>query len=159
MSGSIVLKIKREKSIIRKHPWIFSGAVSKAEGITKNGETVDIISHEGKLLGYGAFSEKSQIQVRVWSFNPEDKINSEFFYTKISKAIALRTELGINKITDAYRIINSESDGLPGVIIDKYGDYLVCQFLSAGAEFWKTEIIDNLVSVFNPKGIYERSNV
>ncbi|OGU57550.1 MAG: 23S rRNA methyltransferase [Ignavibacteria bacterium RBG_13_36_8] len=159
MSGSIVLKIKREKSIIRKHPWIFSGAVSKAEGITKNGETVDIISHEGKLLGYGAFSEKSQIQVRVWSFNPEDKINSEFFYTKISKAIALRTELGINKITDAYRIIYSESDGLPGVIIDKYGDYLVCQFLSAGAEFWKTEIIDNLVSVFNPKGIYERSNV
>jgi 23S rRNA (cytosine1962-C5)-methyltransferase len=155
---SIKLKRGRDKSFNRKHPWIFSGAIDSVKDIKVNGETVDIISGDGKLLGYGSYSSQSQISVRVLSFNPEDKISRDFILQRIESAIQFRKQIINNESTNAYRIINAESDSLPGLVVDKYADYLVCQFLSSGAEFWKKEIIEILSNHFKPTGIWERSD-
>ena len=156
---SVKLKKGRDKSFNRKHPWIFSGAIDSVKDVNKNGETVDIISGDGKLLGYGSYSSHSQISVRVLSFNPDEKINLDFFQKRIKNAAEFRKQIITDKTTNAFRVVNAESDSLPGLVVDKYGDYLVCQFLSAGAEFWKKEIVEILVSLFNPTGIFERSDV
>lgn len=156
---SVKLKKGREKSFNRKHPWIFSGAIDSVKDINANGETVEIISGDGKFLGYGSYSAHSQISVRVLSFDPEDKIDRGFFQKKIIDAAEFRKQIINNDKTNAYRVINAESDSLPGLIVDKYDDYLVCQFLSAGSEFWKKEIVEILNSLFNPTGIFERSDV
>ena len=156
---SVKLKKGRDKSFNRKHPWIFSGAIDSVKDIETNGETVEIISGDGKFLGYGSYSSHSQISVRVLSFNPDEKIDINFFQKRIENAIGLRKQIINDKTTNAYRIINAESDLLPGLVVDKYGDYLVCQFLSAGAEFWKKEIVEILINLFNPTGIFERSDV
>ena len=156
---SVKLKKGRDKSFNRKHPWIFSGAIDSVKDVNSNGETVDIISGDGKFLGYGSYSSHSQISVRVLSFNPEEKINLDFFQKRIKNAAEFRKQIINDEKTNAFRVVNAESDSLPGLVVDKYGDYLVCQFLSAGAEFWKKEIVEILVSLFNPTGIFERSDV
>ena len=156
---SITLKKGRDKSFNRKHPWIFSGAIDSVKDISINGETVDIISGDGKILGYGSYSPHSQISVRVLSFNSEDKIDRDFFQKKTDTALQFRKQIINNELTNAYRVINAEGDSLPGLVVDKYADFLVCQFLSAGAEFWKKELVEMLASHFNPTGILERSDV
>ena len=156
---SVKLKKYRDKSFNRKHPWIFSGAIDSVKDINQNGETVDIISGDGKLLGYGSYSSQSQISVRVLSFNTEDKIDSDFFKQRVESAVQFREQIINTELTNSYRVINAESDFLPGLVVDKYGDVLVCQFLSAGAEFWKKKIVEILVNQFNPMGIFERSDV
>ncbi len=156
---SIKLKKGRDKSFNRKHPWIFSGAIDSLKDINTNGETVEIFSGDGKFLGYGSYSLHSQISVRVLSFNPEDQIDRDFIQHRIETAAQFRKQIINLETTNAYRVINAESDSLPGLVVDKYGDFLVCQFLSAGAEFWKKETIEILLSIFNPTGIYERSDV
>lgn len=156
---SVYLKKSADKFIKRKHPWIFSGAIEKIDGNPSNGETVQIFTSDKKLIGLGNFSPSSQIRIRVWSFNPEEKIDADFFRNKIDRAKSLREKIIDISATNAYRIINSESDGLPGVVFDRYGEYLVCQFLSSGAEYFKETITDILNDVFRPKGIYERSDV
>ena len=157
--NSIILKKSADSFIKRKHPWIFSGALEKVDGNPSKGETVQILTSEKKLVGLGSFSPSSQIRVRVWTFNPEEKIDEAFFRGKIDQAKSLREKILNVSTTNAYRIINSESDGLPGLIIDRYGEYIVCQFLSSGVEFFKEVITDILNDMFKPKGIYERSNV
>ena len=157
--SSVILKKAADSFIKRKHPWIFSGAIEKVDGNPSNGETVQIFTSNKILVGYGSYSPSSQIRVRVWSFNPEEKIESDFFRRKISLASEIRKQILDTSKTNAYRIINAESDGLPGLIVDRYSEYLVCQFLSAGAEFNKNLIIEILDDVFNPAGIYERSDV
>ena len=156
---SVKLKKGRDKSFNRKHPWIFSGAIDSIKDINTNGETVEIFSGDGKFLGYGSYSLHSQISVRVLSFNPEDQIDKDFIQKKIETAAQFRTQIINLETTNAYRVINAESDSLPGLVVDKYGDFLVCQFLSAGAEFWKKETIEILFNIFNPTGIFERSDV
>jgi 23S rRNA (cytosine1962-C5)-methyltransferase len=156
---SITLKKSRDKILERKHPWIFSGALEKVDGNPSNGETVQIFTSEKKLVGFGSFSPSSQIRVRVWSFNLEEKIDSDFFKKKISMAASLREKLVDTSKTNAYRIINAESDGLPGLIVDRYSNFLVCQLLSAGAEFNKETTIEILNDIFKPIGIFERSDV
>jgi len=157
--SSVKLKKGRDKSFNRKHPWIFSGAIDSIKDINTNGETVEIFSGDGKFLGYGSYSLHSQISVRVLSFNPEDQIDKDFIQKKIETAAQFRTQIINLETTNAYRVINAESDSLPGLVVDKYGDFLVCQFLSAGAEFWKEETIEILLNIFNPTGIFERSDV
>ena len=156
---SVILRKSADKFIKRKHPWIFSGAIEKVEGNPVNGKTVQIFTSDKKLMGLGGFSPSSQIRVRVWSFNPEEKIDVDFIIKKIDQAKSLRDKIINISSTNAYRIINSESDGLPGLIVDRYGEYLVCQFLSSGVEFLKVTITDVLNDIFKPKGIYERSDV
>ncbi len=154
----VKLKKGRDKSFYRNHPWVFSGAIDSVKDINQNGETVQIISADGKALGYGSYSSHSQIAVRVLSFNSEEKINKDFFERRIEKAMLFRNQLADNNLTNAYRLINAEGDLLPGLIVDKYNDFLVCQFLSAGAEYWKKDIVSTLIELFNPTGIFERSD-
>jgi 23S rRNA (cytosine1962-C5)-methyltransferase len=156
---SVTLKKSADSFIKRKHPWIFSGAIDRVEGNPSNGETVQIFTSDKKLVGNGSFSPSSQIRVRVWSFDSEEKIDEVFFRRKISHAQSLREKIIDISKTNAYRIINAESDGLPGLIVDRYSEYLVCQFLSAGVEANKEIIIEILNDIFKPTGIYERSDV
>jgi len=156
---SVTLKKSADSFIKRKHPWIFSGAIEKIEGNPSNGETVQIFTSDKKLIGNGSFSPASQIRVRVWSFDPEEIIDENFFRRKISLAYSQREKIIEISETNAYRIINAESDGLPGLIVDRYSDFLVCQFLSAGAEFNKETLIEILNDIFKPFGIFERSDV
>ena len=156
---TIILKSGREKSLLRKHPWIFSGAIASVSGKAQAGETVEVKTDKGELLGCGAWSPESQIRVRMWSFETQEKIDTEFFHTRLERAIDARKRLRLDEYTTAYRIVNAESDGLPGIVIDRYGEYLVCQFLSTGAEYWKQVIVEQLVQLLPAKGIYERSDV
>jgi len=157
--ASVILKKSADSFIKRKHPWIFSGAIEKVQGNPLNGETVQILNSNKLLVGFGSYSPSSQIRIRVCSFNPEEKIDPDFFTRKIEKASELREKIIDTSLTNAYRIINAESDGLPGLIVDKYSDFLVCQFLSAGAEYHKKLCVDILEDIFKPKGIFERSDV
>jgi len=157
--SSIILKKSADTFIKRKHPWIFSGAIEKVEGNPSNGETVQIFTSNKTLVGSGSFSPSSQIRVRVWSFDPEEKVDVDFFKRKISLALSLREKIIDTSKTNAYRIINAESDELPGLIVDRYADYLVCQFLSAGTEFFKKIMLEILDDIIKPFGIYERSDL
>jgi len=156
---SIRLKKAADSFIKRKHPWIFSGAIEKVEGNPSNGDTVQIFTSNKTLVGCGSFSPSSQIRVRVLSFDPVEKVDYDFFRRKISLAQSLREKIIDTSKTNTYRIINAESDGLPGLIVDRYSDFLVCQFLSVGAEFNKETIIGILDDIFKPVGIFERSDV
>lgn len=155
--NKVHLKKDRDKSVKRNHPWIFSGAVERTDPDIKNGETVNVISSSGQIIGKGAYSSASQIRVRMWTFNSDAEIGSDFYRERISAAFNFRKHI-IPNDTNAYRIVNAENDGLPGVIVDRYGDYLVCQFLSTGAEYWKEEIVKQLVDLVAPKSVYERSD-
>ena len=155
---SVVLKPGREKSLLRHHPWIFSGAIERVEGDPRPGETVDILSSERDGLGIGAYSPHSQIRVRVWTFQKDQPIDASFFRARMDQAIGLRAARPTGE-KSARRLINAESDGLPGLVVDQYGAFLVCQFLSTGSERWKGEIILQLRRILSPAGIYERSDV
>jgi 23S rRNA (cytosine1962-C5)-methyltransferase len=168
---TIRLKKGREKSLLNRHPWVFSGAIDAISGQIDPGQTVDVVSVNGTWLAKGAFSPYSQIAVRIWSFTQDEEISIDFFRNRISRAILARTLPGTRQNFSACRLIHAESDGLPGITVDKYGDYLVCQFLSAGAEHWKTDLVRILEEQFYGtqhygglencfcKGIYERSDV
>ncbi|MCA9835343.1 MAG: class I SAM-dependent methyltransferase [Trueperaceae bacterium] len=155
---SVILKPGRERSLLRKHPWVFSGAVQRLEGKSGKGTTIDVHSADGQFLGRGAYSPASQIRVRIWSFS-EESIDENWFQKRILEAFALRESLGMSERSNAYRLIASEADKLPGLTIDRYADTLVCQFLSAGVEVWKASIISVLKQLPNVQCIYERSDV
>lgn len=156
----VTATLKKGKEIIiqSKHPWIFSGAVDRIDEVKQNGETVLVKSFDGKVLALGAISLHSQIAIRIWSFDSDEKIDKHFLEKKIVSAITLREIIIDKKSTNVYRLINSENDLLPGLIVDVYGDFVVCQFLSAGADYWKKEIIELLIELLKPKCIYERSD-
>lgn len=155
---SVFLKKGKERLIQSKHPWIFSGAIEKIKDVKQNGETVVVKSFDGKDLALGAISFHSQIAVRIWSFDINERIDEQFFAEKINSAVSLRRKIINFNQTNVYRVINSESDLIPGLIADVYGDFLVCQFLSAGAEFWKEMIVDILKQTLNINNIFERSD-
>ncbi|HXU43131.1 MAG TPA: class I SAM-dependent rRNA methyltransferase [Burkholderiales bacterium] len=152
----IVLKKGREKSLRRRHPWIFSGAVEKASG--KPGDTVEVRDSAGKALALAAYSPKSQIRARVWTFDIGQEVDAGFFRVRIQKALALREALPASKHSNALRLINAESDGLPGLVVDRYADVPVVQFLSAGVERWRDTILDLLVEISGCEAIFERSD-
>ncbi len=153
---TITLKPGKEKSLRRHHPWVFSGALARMPKQLTPGETVEILTHDGQFLARGAVSPHSQISVRIWSFAADEAIDASFFRDRLQRALARRENLpGLSG--NARRLVNGESDGLPGLIVDRYGDYLVAQFLAAGAEFWKPVIVEELGKLSEVKGIYERS--
>jgi 23S rRNA (cytosine1962-C5)-methyltransferase len=156
---TIRLKKGRDKSLLNRHPWVFSGAIDAISGQIDPGQTVDVISANGTWMAKGAFSPHSQIAVRIWSFAQEEEIAIDYFRKRISRAVLARTLPGTRQNLSACRLIHAESDGLPGITVDKYGDFLVCQFLSAGAEHWKTDLVRTMEELIPCKGIYERSDV
>ena len=153
----LTLKQGREKSLRRRHPWIFSGAVERLEGKPELGASVDIVAATGEVFGRAAYSPSSQIRARVWSFDPNENIDTAFFRRRLTRAIDSRRRLGLLEPQAACRLVFSESDGLPGLIVDRYAGYLVCQFLSAGADSWRATIVELLMELVKPQGIYERS--
>ena len=155
--ASMVLKPGREKSLIRRHPWVFSGAVKRIQGSPKAGETLDVVSAQGEWLASAAYSPHSQIIARAWSFDREEKIDAGFFRTRLSRSIEARRSFRSSQTT-AYRLVHGESDFLPGIIIDRYGDFLVCQLLTTGAEYWKQTLVAQLAELLPHQGIYERSD-
>lgn len=159
MTPAIHLTKGREKSLRRKHPWIFSRGIEKVTGEPEMGETVDVFAHSGQWLAKAAFSPKSQIRARVWSFDKSDKIDQSFFEKRIRDAQLLREDIIARDGLTGYRLIAAESDGLPGITIDKYDNFLVCQLLSAGAEHNKATIVNALIACFPNHNVYERSDV
>jgi 23S rRNA (cytosine1962-C5)-methyltransferase len=154
---SLHLKAGRDKSLKRRHPWIFSGAVEKVDGEPANGETV-LVKAAGQPIAVAAWSPQSQICARVWSFDVGVRIEKSFFESTLKKAIQLRHSLPAFQHSNALRLVHGESDGLPGLIVDRYADVLVAQFLSAGAEHWRETILDALVTESGCEAIYERSD-
>ncbi len=153
----ILLKPGREKSLLRRHPWIFSGAIQRVDEEPASGGTVDVLSSKGGFLARAAYSPHSQIRARVWTFDDEP-VDADFFRKKIRAAIKSRYELRVTSYSDAYRLIYAESDGLPGLIVDRYGDVLVLQSLTTGSEFWKETLADILLEETGLTAIYERSD-
>jgi len=156
----VVIKKGREFSVLRRHPWIFSGAVARADDAIGTGETVRVSDAKGTALGFGAWSPASQIRVRMWTFDPAETIDGAFFDRRLAAAARARADLGVLRGDDnALRLVNAESDGLPGLVVDRYGDFLVCQFTAAGVERWKGEIVGALARLqASCAGIYERSD-
>ena len=149
----------KEKSVLRRHPWLFSGAVAQLDGRARPGDTVDVVSHQGRPLARAAWSPASQIRARVWSFDPEETIDHAFFKRRVAAAVARRTALPELAGQQGLRLIHAESDGLPGVIADRYGDTLVLQLTTAGADKWRAAIADSLHKATGCGRIYERSDV
>ncbi|MDW6016910.1 class I SAM-dependent methyltransferase [Vibrio plantisponsor] len=158
MTSAIYLVKGRDKSLRRKHPWVFSRGIQRIEGEPSLGETVDVYSNDGQWLAKAAYSPHSQIRARVWSVEKEE-IDSAFFVKRIQQAQMLRDDFIERDGLTGYRLIAAESDGLPGITIDKYDNYLVCQLLSAGAEYQKETLVEALNTCFPECHIYERSDV
>ena len=155
MKDSVLfLKKGREKSLLRRHPWIFSGAVDRVEGQPRRGETIWVNSHDGKFLACGAYSPDSQLRARVWSFEQSETVGRDFFLNRIRRALDYRESLGYNAGDGACRLLAAEADGLPGVIADRYGDYIVVQISSAGGEFFKKIIAEALMEATGCRGVY-----
>jgi 23S rRNA (cytosine1962-C5)-methyltransferase len=153
---SVILRPGRDKSLLRRHPWIFSGAIQRVEAEPASGGTVDLLSCDKQFLARASFSPTSQIRARAWTFEDEP-VDQEFFRKRIRSAIQSR-EAWLASDTDAYRLIYAESDGIPGLIVDRYGDVLVLQSLTAGSEFWKETLADLLLEETGLATIYERSD-
>jgi 23S rRNA (cytosine1962-C5)-methyltransferase len=154
---SLTLKPGREKSLLRRHPWIFSGAVLRADEGLESGATVDVLSAAGEFLARAFYSPHSQIRARVWTF-ADEPVDPAFLRARIRIALALRRTWNLGADTDAVRLIYAESDGLPGLIVDRYADTLVMQCLTAGVELWREALADALLEETGLTTIFERSD-
>lgn len=166
MLAKIILKKGRDKNIRTRHPWVFSGAIQQIDGSPTSGETVTVCAANGDVLGMGAWSPDSQIQVRIWNIGKAN-INENFFKQRIEAAYQRRLALGIPDKNSAYRLINAESDGLPGVTADVFNGWIIVQLLTTGADYWRETLTKHLAELnitclqqtMTAKGIYERSDV
>ncbi len=164
--NAILLKPDREKSLLRRHPWVFSGAVQEIIGSPASGETVEILSSRREFLARAAYSPSSQIRARVWTFDPGEAVDAAFFRRKMQNALERRAAWNFSPRDSArlaadsaaLRLLHAESDGIPGLVVDRYGAVLVLQILTAGAEFWRETLADLLLEVSGVSAIYERSD-
>jgi 23S rRNA (cytosine1962-C5)-methyltransferase len=153
----LVLKPGREKSLRHRHPWVFSGAVARIEGDPGLGETVEVVAQDGSFLARAAYCAASQIRARVWSFDPAEQIDATFIERRLAEAIARRASMRAG--SDAMRLVHGESDGLPGLVVDRYADVVVVQILSAGAERWRDLWGPALARATGARAVFERSDV
>jgi 23S rRNA (cytosine1962-C5)-methyltransferase len=166
----VTLKPSKEKSLLRRHPWVYANAIDRVEGKPASGATVIVRSHDGRFLARAAYSPHSQIRARVWSFDENEPIDHAFFKRRVQRAVAHRQAMVSN--TGAVRLIFGEADGLPGLIVDHYVEdraegadgtpargQLVCQFMAAGVEAWKEAIVGALAAATGCPNVYERSDV
>ncbi len=156
--AKLILHPGKERSVLRRHPWLFAGAVAHLAGHARSGDTVEIETDDGRPLGRAAFSPKSQIRARMWSFDPAESIDDAFFKRRVAAAVARRRLLPELAGQDGLRLIHAESDGLPGIIADQYGDTVVVQLTSAGADKWRKAITGALVAATGCARIFERSD-
>lgn len=156
---AIRLKPGRERSVVKRHPWIFSGSIAEVSGDPQPGETVDVHAHEGTWLAKAAYSPHSQIRARIWTWKSEQQVDEIFLAGRLDDAIRLRGDLAADPEVDSYREVYAESDQIPGLIVDRYGSFRVLQFLNAGTEHWRDSIISHLASRGDCEALYERSDV
>lgn len=148
------LREGKERSLLRRHPWVFQGSIER--GGADAGETVRVEAADGRFLCWGAFSPQSMIRVRAWTFDEAERVDHAFFKRRIARALALRARLPID--SDGVRLVHGEADGLPGLIVDRYGEVLSAQFLSAGMERWRDALADILLAATGCTRLYERSD-
>lgn len=156
---SLLLRPGRDRSVLLHHPWVFSGSIAQLQGKPEPGETVAVRAPQGAFLGYAAYSPESKIAARFWSWDESEKIDADFFRRRLRAALAMRKALVPVEETDALRLVHAESDGLPGLVVDRYGETLVVQFLSTGAELWRDVLLEQLVELTGIQQVYERSDV
>jgi 23S rRNA (cytosine1962-C5)-methyltransferase len=153
----ITLRPGRERPIQQRHPWVFSGAIARVAGNPRDGEAVDVVAAGGEWLARGTWSGQSQIRVRLLTWDPDQPVDASLLRSRLARAIAGRTHFATNP-NSAYRMIYGEADELPGLIVDRYGDFLVIQLLTQGMAIRSAEIVELLVELVQPRGIYERSD-
>ena len=151
---TIRIRAGKERSLLRRHPWVFEGSV--ASGKADAGETVRVEAEDGRFLAWAAYSPLSSIRLRAWSFDESERIDAAFFERRIVAAVAMRTRLAV--ASDGVRLVHGEADGLPGLVVDRYADLLSAQFLSSGVERWKATIADALLKAAGASALYERSD-
>lgn len=151
---TVTLRPGKERSLVKRHPWVFESSIARGGGDA--GETVRVVSADGQFLAWAAYSPQSQIRLRAWSFDEGERIDAALFRRRIDQALAMRARLAI--ASDSVRLIHGEADGLPGLIVDRYGQTLVAQFTSAGVERWKAVIADALLAATGLTRLYERSD-
>ena len=154
----LILKPGKERSLYRRHPWIFEGSVARLNGRAKPGDTVDVLDADGRVLARAAWSPKSQIRARIWSFDSQTIIDDAFFKRRVADAVARRQAMPQLAGQEGMRLIHGESDGLPGVIADRYGDTICLQLTAAGPDKWRKAIVGALVKATGVARIYERSD-
>ena len=154
----LILKDGKERSLFRRHPWIFEGSVARLDGRARPGDTVEVVDAGGRRLAKAAWSPSSQIRARVWSFDPDEIIDDAFFKRRVAAAVARREAMPQLAGQDGMRLIHGESDGLPGVIADRYGDTICLQLTAAGPDKWRKAIVGALAKVAGISRIYERSD-
>ena len=154
----LILKPGREKSLERRHPWIFSGAVARVQGEPASGDSVAVRAAGGEFLAWAAYSPASQIRARVWSWHEAERIDAELLHARLARAIEARARLLSAGASDALRLVHGESDGLPGVVADRYAEVVVLQLLSAGAERWREALSAGLRELTGCACVYERSD-
>ena len=159
MTARLFLAKGREKSLLRRHPWVFSGAVTRVEGNAVSGETIDVCDFQGKWLARAAFSPQSQIRARVWTFDQQEAVDRDFFINRLQTAQQWRTWLAERDDLTGYRLIAGESDGMPGITIDRFQNFIVLQLLSAGAEYQRANLLAALQHCYPECSIYDRSDV
>ena len=156
--SKITLKLGREKSLQRRHPWVFSGAVERVAGSPDPGATVWVENADGHFLAWGAWSPSSQIRVRIWNWQENESIDDEFFRKRLSAALQFRQTVLPDSQSNARRLVHGEADGLPGLIVDQYGEVLVLQCLSVGTDQWRDTLVGLLNELTECTAIYERSD-
>ena len=156
-AGTLRLKPGRDKSLRERHPWVFSGAIAGVDGTPASGDTVDILRDDGMFVARAAYSPSSQIRARVWTFDPRETIDASFFARRVAHAVAARAPMQ-DALHTGCRLIHGESDGLPGVVADRYGDTVVLQLSAAGADRWRDVIVEALATATGAACVYERSD-
>ncbi|MEC5399606.1 class I SAM-dependent rRNA methyltransferase [Uliginosibacterium sp. H1] len=154
----LYLQNGKERPVLRRHPWIFAGSVDRLDGRARPGDTVEVLSHDGQLLGRAAWSPESQIRARMWSFDADTSIDHAFFKKRVAESVARRQAHPHLRGQDGVRLIHGESDGLPGVIADRFGPVVVVQLTSAGADKWREAIVAGLKQATGCEAVYERSD-
>jgi 23S rRNA (cytosine1962-C5)-methyltransferase len=155
--AKVILKPGREKSVFKRHPWVFSGAIASVEGKVADGDVVEVVSSKGTWLARGSINRRSQIVVRILTWNRDEPIDRKFWRSRLERAWSTRSQLASDPNTNAYRLVNAEGDGLPGLIVDRYGERLVVQFHTSGMECAKKQILEEIKGLSPSFGIYERS--
>ena len=153
----LIVRAGREKSLRHRHPWIFSGAVERIEGKPASGDTVGVYARDGGFLARAAYCAESQIRARAWSFEAADAVDEMFLRKRLAASIARRDSLRPG--SNGMRLVHGESDGLPGLVVDRYADVAVVQLLSAGAERWRAFWGPAIAEAANVRAVYERSDV
>jgi 23S rRNA (cytosine1962-C5)-methyltransferase len=159
MNGRVVLKRKRTRPVLQHHPWIFSGAIERIEGQVADGDVVEVRDAGGNWLARGTLNRRSQIVVRLLTWQQDEPVDSAFWHQRLERAISARQPLASDPDTTAYRLVHAESDYLPGLVVDRYGEWLIVQFLTLGVERRRDEIVAALIDLLAPRGVYERSDV